>query len=147
MRNALRSAALGLAAVACLGAGATGLHAQQLEHTLERVAAAWHRGDASGITEIGARAGISIDVDGSSVGPLGPRQATAILRRVFDQNESAAVQTTMTRTVGGDPQRAFGEISWTVRPRGTSIPEQAKLFVAFVHEDERWRITDIRLLR
>jgi hypothetical protein len=53
----------------------------------------------------------------------------------------------MSRTVGGTPTRAFGEISWTTRARGTTIPERATIFVAFVLEDERWRITEIRLIR
>ena len=121
--------------------------AQNLEQSLNRVAAAWHRGDAGAITELGAAAGISIDVDGSTVGPLGPRQAAAVLRRVFEDRESVTVRTSLTRAVGGEPARAFGELTWEVRSRGTTIPEQSKLFVALVHEAGQWRITEIRLLR
>jgi hypothetical protein len=49
--------------------------------------------------------------------------------------------------VGGQPARAFGEITWTTRARGTTIPERANLFVAFVREGDAWRITEIRLMR
>lgn len=121
--------------------------AQNLEQSLNRVAAAWHRGDAAAITELSSAAGISIDVDGSTVGPLGPRQAAAVLRRVFEDRESVTVRTSLTRAVGGEPARAFGELTWQVRSRGTTIPEQAKLFVALVHERGQWLITEIRLLR
>jgi hypothetical protein len=120
---------------------------QTLEQTLDRVAAAWHRGDAAGITALAARAGIAIDLDGRSVGPLAPRQAAAAVRRVFEDRESVSVRTNMARTVGGEPARAFGEIAWTTRARGTTIPERATIFVAFVREGDRWRITEIRLIR
>jgi hypothetical protein len=121
--------------------------AQDLEQTLERVAAAWHKGDAGAITALAARSGVSLDVDGRSVGPLGPRQAAAGIRRVFEDRESVAARSNMTRVVGGAPPRAFGEITWASRARGTTIPERATIFVALVREDDRWRITEIRLIR
>lgn len=121
--------------------------AQDLEQTLGRVAAAWHRGDAHAITRLAARGGISLDVDGRTVGPLGPRQAAAVIRRIFEDCESVGARSNMARTVGGSPASAFGEITWTSRVRGTTIPERATLFVAFVREDDRWRITEIRIIR
>lgn len=120
--------------------------AQDLEQSVARVAAAWHKGDAAAISALGARAGISIDVDGTAVGPLGPRQASAVLRRVFEDRESAGVRATLIREVGGEPARAFGELVWQARGRGTTIPEESKLFVALVVENGRWLITEIRLL-
>jgi hypothetical protein len=147
MNNA-RLLRLPLAFALLMGAGAPApAAAQELGQVLERVAAAWHRGDASSISAAGARAGISLDIDGASVGPLGPRQAAAVLRRVFDDRESVSARTSMSREVGGAPVRAFGEITWTARASGTTIPERATLFVALVREDERWRISEIRLLR
>jgi hypothetical protein len=122
-------------------------HAQRLEPVLQRVASAWHRGDVSSITALGAAAGISLNVEGSSVGPLSQRQAGAVLRRLFEDRESVSAGSSVSRSVGGQPARAFGEIIWTTRARGTTIPERATLFVAFVHEDNGWRITEIRLMR
>lgn len=121
--------------------------AQELDHALDRVASAMHRGDANSITALAARAGIAIDVDGHPVGPLGPRQAAAVLRRLFDDRESVGARNIMTREVGGEPTRAFGEIGWTARAKGTTIPERATIFVAFIREDGAWRITEIRLMR
>jgi uncharacterized protein (TIGR02246 family) len=121
--------------------------AQDPGPTLQRMASAWHKGDARSVAALGATDGISLDVDGSTVGPLGARQAAAVLRRVFDDSESVSASPRVSRTVGGDPARAFGEITWTTRSRGTTIPERATLFVAFVREDDAWRITEIRLMR
>jgi hypothetical protein len=121
--------------------------AQDLSPTLDRLAAAWHRGDAGAIMNIAAKAGVSLDVDGRAVGPLGQRQAAAVLRRVFEDRESVAARSSMSRVVGGQPAQAFGEIAWTARARGTTIPQRSTLYVAFVLEDERWRITEIRLRR
>jgi hypothetical protein len=139
--------ALMVAAVALLSVASAPAAAQDLDQTMDRLAAAWHRGDANSITALSARAGISLDVDGRPVGPLQPRQAAAVLRRVFEDRESIGSRSVMTRSSGGNPPRAFGEMAWTARARGTTIPEAARLFVAFVWEDERWRITEIRLLR
>ncbi|MGH7466086.1 MAG: hypothetical protein ACREK1_12970 [Longimicrobiales bacterium] len=134
-----------LAAVLLTAAGSAS--AQRLDRVLQHVATAWHKGDVRTITTLGAREGISLDVDGSTVGPLGRRQSAAVLRRVFDDRESLSAVPRVSRTVGGQPARAFGEVTWTTRARGTTIPERATLFVAFVHEGDGWRITEIRLMR
>lgn len=141
-----RGRALLLAAALTL-MGVAPAAAQDLGPVLQRVASAWHKADARAVAALGAEAGISLDVDGSTVGPLGARQAAAVLRRVFDDRESISAARRVTRTVGGDPARAFGEITWTTRARGTTIPERATIFVAFVREGEAWRITEIRLMR
>lgn len=140
----VRAAVLALTFLLTVAAAAS---AQQLGPVLQRVASAWHEGDARAITALSARSGISLDVDGSTVGPLAARQSAAVLRRVFDDRESVSAAPRVSRTVGGDPARAFGEIAWTTRARGTTIPERATLFVAFVREGEAWRITEIRLMR
>jgi hypothetical protein len=144
-RRAVTAAFFALLVMA--GAGAQTAAAQSLEQSLERIAAAWHRSDAGAIAGYAARTGVTLNFDGQAVGPLGPRQAAAGIRRAFEDRESIGVRTNMSRTVGGTPTRAFGEISWTTRARGTTIPERATIFVAFVLEDERWRITEIRLMR
>lgn len=144
MRNCVRSLML---AVALSLSGSAALSAQGLEPVLRRVASAWHKGDARAITALRANSGISLDVDGTSVGPLGDRQAAAVLRRMFEDRESVSATPRVGRAVGGQPARAFGEITWTTRARGTTIPERANLFVAFVREGDAWRITEIRLMR
>jgi hypothetical protein len=66
---------------------------------------------------------------------------------MFEDRESVSATPRVGRAVGGQPARAFGEITWTTRARGTTIPERANLFVAFVREGDAWRITEIRLMR
>lgn len=124
-------------------------HAQEpgLERTIARFAASWTRGDAAGIAEFIASVGVSLDLDGGRAGPLGARQAAAALRRVFEDHETVSVRPGATRIVGGAPQRAYGQLDWLVRARGTTITERRTVFIALVREAPGWRITHIRLLR
>ena len=120
---------------------------QELSDVVERVARSWSRGDASAIVAHAARAGISLDLGGQRVGPIPARQAAAVLRGVLDRRETVRASAGQTRVVGGSPQTAFGEIAWTSRVRGTTIPERATVVLAFVREDGHWRVTEIRLMR
>jgi hypothetical protein len=132
-------------AIAALGfAGSTS--AQNLEPTVRRIVRAWERADVGTIGAIADRNGLSLDIGGQNVGPLQPRQAAAALRRLFDERETISVRAGMHKIVGGQPSRAFFEITWTTRTRGTSIPQRSTIFFAFVLDDE-WRITEIRLIQ
>lgn len=126
---------------------ASPLRAQDLSAVVERMAHSWGRGDASGIVAHGARAGISLDVDGERAGPLAARQAAAVLRRLFDRSETVSATASKARVVGGSPEKGLGEVAWVMRARGTTIPERATVVIAFVREDDRWRVTEIRLMR
>jgi hypothetical protein len=148
MRFRFRSLRAAFAVVAsALLLAAVPAHAQELQQVLDQAAGALHRGDAGALARLAAGSGMSVDVDGRAVGPLARRQAAAVIRRLFEDRESVGARTTMSRVVGGDPPRAFGEISWTMRVRGTTIPVRSNVFVALVREGDRWRITEIRLLR
>lgn len=138
--------ALAFAALLLLLAGARA-SAQELEQVLDRFAAAWARGDAGRVAALVSRGGVSIDVGGGAVGPLGERQAAALLRRAFDDRETSIVRAGIARVVGGNPPRAFGQIVWIARFRGTTENENATVFLALVHERDGWRINQIRLLR
>ena len=134
-------------AFALLAAGAVRVRAQELEQVLDRFASAWARGDAAAIASLVSRTGISIDVGFGAVGPLPERQAAAVLRRAFDDRETTVVRAGLAQVVGGTPLRAFGEIVWTARSRGTTENEHATIFLALVRERDGWRINQIRLLR
>ncbi len=124
-------------------------HAQEpgLERTIARFAASWNRGDAGGIASFVASAGVSLDLDSGRAGPLGSRQAAAALRRMFEDHETVSVRPGAIRIVGGAPQRAYGQLDWRVRARGTTVTERRTVFIALVREASGWRITHIRLLR
>jgi hypothetical protein len=128
-------------------AAAGPVRAQELSDVVERVARSWSRGDASAIVAHAARSGISLDLDGQRVGPIAPRQAAAVLRDVLDRRETVRASAGRARVVGGSPEKGFGEIAWTSRARGTTIPERATVVLAFVREDGQWRVTEIRLMR
>jgi hypothetical protein len=121
--------------------------AQQVEPVLERFVTYWARGDESAIVALATRPGISLDIDKKETGPLAGRQAAALLRRLFEDHETMSVRLMASRSMDGTPKRAFGEITWMMRPRGTTIPDRTSVFVALIFEDEQWRITEIRFVR
>ncbi len=121
-------------------------HAQELGPVVDRLAASWQRGDAGGIAARFADDGVSIALGGAKTGPVGARQASAMLRRLFEERETLRVQIGRARVVGGDPAKAFAELDWTARSRGTTIPVRATVFLALQLEQGEWRITEIRLL-
>lgn len=138
------------AALVFFASVAPALHAQseerQLQTTLGELAGAWSRGDANAIVALASRAGISLDIAGEAVGPLAARQAAAVLRNLIERRETVTMDHAG-RVVGGVPPRAAGELTWITRARGTTEPERTTVFVELVREDDRWRVTYIRLLR
>jgi hypothetical protein len=133
--------------VALLFITAASAQAQSLESVLDRFESSWARGDASAIAGLAARDGITIDIDGKPLGPLGGRQISALLKRLFDDRETIQVRKLVSQEMGGRPSRASGEISWVMRSKGTTIPEKTSVFIALVFEDDRWRITEIRFVQ
>lgn len=143
----MRTTALTLAALAAL-ASVVPAAAQNLESLTERMTQSWGRGDVGSITALIATEGVSIEIEGQRVGPLNPRQASAVLRRLFDNREIVSARAGLAKIVSGSPRRAFVELSWSTRVRGTTIPERYKIFLALVNDDrDAWRITEIRLLK
>lgn len=120
---------------------------RDLRTAVDRIAAAWSRGDARDLATRACNAGIALETSEGPMGPLQPRQAAAVLRRLFEQTETVSARVSHVAVTGGDPQRAWGEIEWLVRPRGTTIMERARVFVALVREGDQWRVTQIRLMR
>lgn len=122
-------------------------HAQDLERVVERFADHWARGDASALTSLASRKGVSFDIDGKPMGPVATRQASAVLRGVFNERETVQVRILFREIVGGQPPLAFAEINWMTRVHGTTIPEKTTVFVALVLEDDHWRVSQIRFVK
>jgi hypothetical protein len=122
-------------------------HGQDVAPVVDRIAAAWSRGNASGVASFAARGGMAIEVDGERHGPLNARQATAVLRGLFENRETVSARTGMAKVLSGSPQRAFGELTWTLRVRGTTVPQRTTVFIGLALEDEAWRITEIRVMQ
>ena len=111
------------------------------------ISTTWARDNASGLARFLSPRGVSIDVSDGPMGPLGERQAVALLRQVFDQGETMAVHAGMLERVGGSPPRAFGAITWVVLPVGTQLPVRRTVYFGLELDDEGWRISEIRLIR
>jgi hypothetical protein len=120
--------------------------AQDLREFTQRFTLSWARNDAGELVGRSAPSGIAMDIDGRAVGPLKSRQAAAMLRRLFDERETISVTLLNRRELPGEPRRAWLELIWVRRARGTTIPERITVFVALVAEQDDWHITEIRLL-
>lgn len=144
MIKAIRIA--GLLALIVMAAAAQA-HAQQLDGVMKQFSGAWTRNDEKAIAALIARDGASIETEAGRLGPLGARQAAAVLRILFDERMTREVRTRQTQSVGGTPQKAYAELVWTTVAPETTQPMRIVVFVELVLEHERyWRITKIRLL-
>jgi len=128
-------------------AAATTARGQDLKPAAQRLAAAWERADVNTLGDLVARSGLSLDVGGERVGPVAGRQAAAMLKRVFDERETMSASVGAAREMHGENRRAFVEITWVTRSRGTSIPDSTTVLFSLELEREQWRITEIRLMR
>lgn len=118
-----------------------------LQVAAHQIAQAWGRASVDGVVRHVASAGVSIDVADGPMGPLNERQASALLRQLFEEGETVAVQQRMLERVGGQPPRAFAAIVWTTRPRGTRLPVRRMVYFGLDRIDGFWRISEIRLIR
>lgn len=145
MLNKIRLLTLVAAATATLAPRA---HAQELDGVMRSFTSAWTRKDERAVAALIAREGASIESDAGRFGPLGARQAAAVLRVLFNEKSTVDVRTRQSQTVGGNPRKAFAEVVWTTLAPETTEPVRIVVFVEFVLEQERtWRITKIRLLQ
>ncbi len=145
MTNAIRCT---LFLALAMAATAPPAHAQQLDAVMSRFAGAWRQGDEKAIASLIAREGASIESDAGRLGPLGARQAAAVLRALFDESATRSVRTRQVQDVGGSPQKAFAELIWMTVASETTEPMRIAVFVEFVLEqDKYWRITRIRLIQ
>jgi hypothetical protein len=121
--------------------------AQDLDGAMSRFASAWRRNDYKAIASLIARDGASIETDAGRLGPLGPRQAAAVLRVLFSERNTTQVRTRQIQDVGGNPQKGFAELVWTTMAPATTEALRVVVFVEFVQESDReWRVSRIRLL-
>jgi hypothetical protein len=121
--------------------------AQELDGVMRNFASAWTRKDEKAVAALIAREGASIESDAGRFGPLGARQAAAVLRALFDERSTVDVRVRQSQTVGGSPKKAYAELVWMTLAPATTEPVRVVVFVEFVLEQEKaWRITKIRLL-
>ncbi len=142
----MRSTRILATAFALIVLHASAASAQRIDDIVSQVVDAWGRGDAKGVMALSVRDGIGVESREERTGPLSTRQATAVLRRIFEERRTVAIRPGITQIVGGSPRRAFTEITWITRAPDTTEPERLTVFLEFVLRDDRWQITQIRLL-
>jgi hypothetical protein len=123
----------------------TAAHAQRPDVIVDAIAMAFTQGQAKILVSLAARDGISIETREGQMGPLAPRQATAVLRALFGDRQTVSVRPGSTHVVGGSPARAFTEFTWVTRAPDTTQPERNTVVLELVREGNNWRITQIRL--
>ncbi len=124
--------------------------AQRADDDLDAVVSAlvdrWQSGDAGGVADLGAGAGLELEVNGQAVGQLTGRRAVAALRHLFSAQQTVFVRGGEPSRLAGADNRAFVELTWVVRPGGAQMVERATVFVGFVREGPRWKVSQIRIL-
>lgn len=130
---------------AIVAAAARPVSAQDLRPTVSRLASAWARGDFTEIGTRAARSGLSIAVNGDKTGPYNERQAAAALKRVFEDRETLSARPGKSGVIPGNRRKAYVEISWTTRTKGSRIEEQTTVVLQLIEDGQDWRITEIHL--
>ncbi|NIP78314.1 MAG: hypothetical protein GWM90_03585 [Gemmatimonadetes bacterium] len=127
-------------------APAAAQEAEDLNGVMNTLAALWTRGDAVRLADYGAAPGLDLEIHGEMLGPVEGRRAEAALRQLFESQQTVAVIPGRSTRVVGAEDRAFGELTWTVRVPGSLATERSTVFVGLVHEASGWRISQIRIL-
>lgn len=142
----MRTLAVALLVALVAPAPARAQDAAELGPLLQRIATLWAGGDATAIARHVADAGVELEVEGRTVGPVAPRQVAAALRQVFAGRQTVAVVATRAEPVGGAEDRAFGELAWEHRLGAHARTERTTVFVGLVREGRGWRVSQIRIL-
>ena len=129
---------LGLPPGVCLG--------QSLEAAASAFASRWGAGDVSSLEGSLSHGGVRLQWEARQVGSLDPRHAVASMREYMGSREGVSTGVTRVEEVGGEPPKGYAEIRWESRIQGTSDVLARTVFVAFVSEDGRWRVTEVRVL-
>ena len=130
-----------------VGAGAPAVClGQDLEQAAAGFATQWAAGDVSGLQARFSQGGVRVQWEARPLGALSPRRAGASIQEYLENREAASARVSRTGEVGGDPPRGFAEIRWESRVQGVSETVTRTVFVAFVYEDDTWRVAELRVL-
>jgi len=117
-----------------------------LEGEALKFAQAWEREDTRFLKEAMAGKGIRLHLPGEEHVLIRPRQAKAALGAFLGRYAGGEARVTQVSLTGGDPDKGFAEIRWRTGSSGVPEPVIFTLFVAYAFENERWVVTEIRVL-
>ncbi len=133
--------------VAILSLAAAGLASQPaLETEAERFAEAWSSSDTEFLTRVLAEGGIRLHLPGEDHVLIRPRQARAALEGFLGRHGPGEALVTRASLAGGSTEKGFAEIRWTTSSPGLPDPVIFILFVGYSLENDRWTVTEIRVL-
>ena len=143
-RSALPAAAL-LAVLALLVPADAPGQSMTVEEAAERLAAAWGAGDLDAVMELAVDGSIRLDLGVREHPTLSPRQARAALGALMDERGRGPAEIRRARVLGGEPARAFVELSWRPRREGGREVVPHTVFLGLELRDG-WRVSEIRVL-
>lgn len=138
-----------------LGIGVSGLPLElplglSAQNTLEEEAAlfarAWTEKDAAELRARMVPTGIRLHLPDEEHLLIRPRQAQAALEEFLKGYADGEVLLSRVSTTGDEGQRGFAEIRWQTTSPGLSEAVTFTVFLGFSLNDERWTVTEIRVL-
>jgi hypothetical protein len=117
-----------------------------LEAEAVRFAEAWSASDTESLSRLLAEDGIRLHLPEEEHVLIRPRQARAALDAFLGRHGRGEARVTRASLAGGSLDRGFAEIRWATRSPGLPEPVIFTLFVGYSLEDDRWTVTEIRVL-
>lgn len=119
---------------------------EALRDLVSAIARSWARGDASSVLASASDAGVRLHLGDGGSSPQPRKRAEAVLRRLLQDADGGRTSAGMVSVVGGSPERGFGELLWEAGAAGVPGVVRTVVYLGFEMEDDRWRLTEIRLL-
>ena len=117
-----------------------------LEVEAASFAEAWSGKDTRFLSGLMAEEGIRLNLPGEEHILIRPRQARAALDAFLDRHGSGEARVTRASMAGGSLDKGFAEIRWSTSSPGLPEPIIFTLFVGYSFENDRWTVTEIRVL-
>jgi hypothetical protein len=117
-----------------------------LEAEASRFAEAWSASDTEYLEGVMAAEGIRLNLPEEEHVLIRPGQARAALEDFLGRHGSGEARLTRASLAGGSMDRGFAEVQWTTRSPGLPDPVIFTLFVGYLLNNDRWTVTEIRVL-
>ena len=117
-----------------------------LDGEAERVALAWSGKDVDQLAGLMAEGGIRLHLPDEEHIKIRPRQARAAIASFLGRYGTGEAAVTRVSLAGETAAKGFAEIRWKTSSPGLSDPVIFTLFVGFLQSDDRWTVTEIRVL-
>jgi hypothetical protein len=117
-----------------------------LEREAANFAEAWSEKEIGTIGEGFAEKGIRLHLPDEDHLLIRPRQARAAVEAFLGRYRGGEAVVTRVSVAGGSPEKGFAEILWRTSSPGLPDPVTFTLFVGFSLLNDRWTVTEIRVL-